>query len=264
MQLEAKWITSSILYAQIKKDSSLKKLDRDFQYPDGLYNGRITVQRKISGKISKKPLQTLLGKKRSIRFRMYHQKNSSLYFFFDPPNRLVNKILYLEKGKKILVWDPLRGILHKKEGKGRFCCVLGSGFHFVELVESSYELSYRKDRVAKDDGLLVPKIRLKSIVSSPFPRISLLFQTQSDLLNMNRPQVIDSYDAKDILRRSLYIFYETPVYNRSSRKEEVLSFPSLYKVVDLEQKTISVLEIQEYDLRAVMKSSLFDPLLINR
>ncbi len=234
------------LDAQAKQDrvnaqEILAKLDEILNFGDGLTKGNlILIQRS--------------GSSMSWKVNLFRYKSNLLYLFEKKGRGLEFKLLTLDEGDRIYLFNTVSSKLFRKTEDEKYENFLTTGFGFVDLSGYLYQANY--DPIVNGEvnlqGQVFIRVTLKPIITYSYKKLVLLYEK-----NLQRPFRIDFYDKDGVLWKTLNIKYGPVKIKTSSgvsREEKV----SRLEMLTLNTGNIGIWEVEEQDTTVRADPVLFD------
>lgn len=227
----------------------IARVDVALRTPSGLLTGRMTAIQKT-------------GETAIWDFNLYRKKNKMLFQFSSRRRGLEAKVLFLDEGEEIWLWDALRNQLFRKRDLEKYERILGTGFSYVDLSGYSFQANYNGRRVVlfKSGGKNYTRLTIEPIVEGSYAKLELL----ADQTQAYRPIRIDFHGRDTVLSKTMNFYYDSDVLMRKTGTTAKLSIPSRLEMVDLNNGAISRYEILSHDETVDPGDPLFDPDFLNR
>lgn len=244
-------------FLRIPVQEMIARVDQVLRIPEGKLSGRLSVI-------------TRSGKTAAWDFTLHRKvietegfgRAAALYQFSSPRRGLEAKVLFLEDGEIIWLWDARRRLLYRKRDRERYESVLGSGFTYQDLSGVNYQASYTGRGAVlyrQRDGGIYTRLELAPINPGSYTRLLLL----ADHKNNFQPLRIDFHSRDRILFKTMFFRYGN-ILDSASGKNEQLELPVRLEVLDLNSGNISRLEYFTLDRKASPDIAFFDPDYLNR
>lgn len=244
-------------YLRIPVQEMIARVDHVLRIPEGKLGGRLSII-------------TRAGKTAAWDFTLHRKtietegfgRTAALYQFSSPRRGLEAKILFLEDGEIIWLWDARRRLLYRKRDRERYERILGSGFTYQDLSGVNYQASYTGRGAVlyrQRDGSIFTRLDLAPINPGAYTRLLLL----ADHKNNFQPLRIDFHGRDRILFKTLFFKYGSILDSISGKKENP-KLPVRLEVLDLKSGNISRLEYFSLDRKASPDVAFFDPDYLNR
>ncbi|MBX7056930.1 MAG: hypothetical protein K1X75_02610 [Leptospirales bacterium] len=258
------------------------RADSSLSAAPGLYSGALSLVLKD-------------GRSAQWDFVLYRRLQDGIaemsYHFSSRRRGLEAKILYLENGEEVWLWDARRRLLARKRDFEKYESVLGSGFAYVDLsgypLQDNYSgrdaVAFRPanpselrqqieaaDRARQQAGLNEPprapgelslsRLTITPIFESRYRRLVLIVDPARNF----RPLRTDYFNLDNILFKTIQYYYDSSILNRATARAELTEMPCMLESLDLDQGAISRLEFYTFDSRVSPADALFDPEFLNR
>ena len=246
---------------RIPVQTIIARLDYVLKLPRGLMTGRMSIVTK-TGRTAVWDFS--LYNKEILRDEI--EQTALLYMFISKRRGLENKLLFLDNGGEIWLWDALRGRLYRKRDFERFQTVLRTGFSYQDISGSTFQTTYNGRRakrwVTKDKKTFV-KLTLVPISPGVYTKLTLVSEKDSKT-GQYWPIRIDYHGRNKILFKTMNLYYDGAILDRTTGKRGKKRNPTRLEVLDLSTGVISRIEFFTLDPRVNPEDAFFDPDFLNR
>jgi hypothetical protein len=234
------------LYSQsnterINAQSVLAKLDEAVNLGNGLIKANLILIRRT-------------GSSDSWKTNIFQDKGNVLYLFERKGRGLETKLLSLDEGDKIFVFNTVSSKLFRKAEDEKYEIFQNTGFSYIDLSGYLYQANY--DPIMNGEINIGDKtywrVGLKPILPYEYKKLILLVN-KDDL----SPVRIDFHDRDGVLFKTLNIKY-SPVKVKTNTGTETKTIAARFEMLDLNTGSIGVLEIREKDETVRIDTSLFN------
>jgi hypothetical protein len=236
-------ILVSNLSAQVVKKNAqdiLARLDQELNLGDGLTKSNLVLIRRT-------------GDSETYKVSLFRKEGNLLYLMERKGRGLETKLLSLDDGDRIFVYNSLSTKLFRKAEEEKYEIFQNSGFSFVDLSGYLYQANY--DPIVNGEvdiaGVIYTRVTLKPIITYDYKKLVLLMTKDE------RPYRIDFHDKDGVLSKSLNIKYATVKFKTNSGTEQKQAVARL-EMLDLNTGNIGVMEIQEVDQTVKNDNAVFE------
>lgn len=258
------------------------RADSQMSAPPGLYTGALSVILKD-------------GRSSQWDFTLYRRFRDGVaqmaYQFSSRRRGLEAKLLFLENGEEIWLWDARRNLLSRKRDFEKYDSLLGTSFAYVDIsgypLQDNYAgreaarfqpaaeselraLIESADRARERLGqaveprpageLILTRLTVSPIFESRYRRLVII----ADGVRNYRALRSDYFNLDNILFKTIHFHYDSPILNRATGRGELMDMPCMQEALDLDHGSISRLEIYTVDPRVSPADAIFDPEFLNR
>lgn len=238
---ESKSLSSQSNAARINAQAILAKLDEAVNLGNGLIKANLILIRRT-------------GSSDSWRTNIFQDKGNTLYLFERKGRGLETKLLSLDEGDRVFVYNTVSTKLFRKAEDEKYEIFQNTGFSYIDLSGYLYQANY--DPIMNGEIEIGDKsywrVGLKPILTYEYKKLILLVN-KDDL----SPVRIDFHDRDGILFKTLNIKY-SPVKVKTSSGTETKTIASRFEMLNLNTGSIGVLEIREKDETVRPDASLFN------
>lgn len=226
---------------RVNAQDILARLDETLNFGNGLTKGNLTLIQRS-------------GQATSWRVNLFRDRSSLLFLFEKKGRGLEYKLLSLDEGDKIYLYNVVSSKLFRKTEEEKYENFLNSGFGYVDLSGYLYQANYDPLMSGEvkigDESLL--RVSLKPIITYSYNKLVLLVQKDT-----KKPVRIDFHDKDGVLWKTMNIKYGPVKLKTSSgvRREERVS---RLEMLTLTTGNIGIWEIEEQDTTVVVDRVLFD------
>jgi hypothetical protein len=228
--------------ARVNAQEILAKLDETLNFGDGLTKGNLTLIQRS-------------GNTNSWVVNLFRSRSNLLYLFDKKGRGLENKLLSLDEGDRIFVFNTISSKLFRKAEDEKYENFMNSGFGFVEFSGYLYQANY--DPIMNGDikikGETFIRVSLKPIITYSYKKLVLLMNKEK-----MEPVRIDFHDKEGVLYKTLNIKYGNVKFKSGDGSQSNKRMVSRLEMLTLNTGNIGVWEIQEVDQTVKTDSSLFD------
>jgi hypothetical protein len=219
----------------------LAKLDSELNLGNGLWKGSLILINRS-------------GRSETWKISVFRENENSLFLLERKGRGLETKILSLDEGDKIFVFNAISSKLFRKQEDEKYENFQNTGFSFVDLSGYLYQANYDPlvngdTRIGNEDFI---RVTLRPIITYEYKKLVLLSK-KSGLI----PNRIDFHDRDGVLFKTLNIKYSR-VKKKTNAGVDNLELAARWEMLDLGTGNIAVLEFQEIDATVKMDKSLFD------
>jgi hypothetical protein len=243
MSLVLGMLTNSLgAQSSVRKNAQdiLAKLDQEMNLGDGLVKSNLILIRRT-------------GASETWKVNLFRSEGNLLYLMERRGRGLETKLLSLDEGDKVFVYNTLSAKLFRKAEEEKYEIFQNSGFSFIDLSGYLYQANY--DPIVNGEteinGESYTRVTLKPIITYDYKKLVLLMSKDE------RPFRIDFHDKDGVLYKSLNIKY-AKIKFKSSKGLEQKDVVARLEMLDLSTGNIGVLEIQEVDTTVKNDSALFE------
>lgn len=232
-------LLSAILFLRIEgraveAKEILKRVDIVIDYPKGILKGKIIHS-------------YLDGKSFFIDIVGYISDSEYLFMLSSRTRGDLMRILYTHKGEDIWVYDINERKLSQNIGVNKFNTILKTNFNFADLsnadLQSNFSVISMKSITIENDE--VYKLKLEPIFKGGNYGMLTLYVRKRDFV----PLRIDYFNNEKIFFKSMSF---TKTVMRGNRV-----FPVRYKMIDIEQETVSILYFVGFEENVHFDKRLF-------
>lgn len=225
---------------RINAQDVLARLDDALNFGNGLVKGNMVLIRRTGSSVSWK-------------INLFRKESNLLYLFDKKGRGLENKLLSLDEGDKVYLFNTMSSQLFRKVEEEKYENFQNTGFSFVELSGQLYQANYDPIMKGKMDmgGKAYTRVALKPILTYSYKKLVLLVD-QENL----EPVRIDFHDKEGVLFKTLNIKYGQVKFKDSQGKSEKRMVNRL-EMLTLNTGNIGVWEIHEVDETVKTDPALF-------
>ncbi|MCG9874639.1 MAG: outer membrane lipoprotein-sorting protein [Leptospiraceae bacterium] len=218
----------------------LAKLDQELNLGDGLIKSNLVLIRRT-------------GASETWKVNLFRNEGNLLYLMERKGRGLETKLLSLDEGDRVFVYNSLSTKLFRKAEEEKYEIFQNSGFSFIDLSGYLYQANY--DPIVNGEteinGESFTRVTLKPIITYDYKKLVLLMSKDE------RPFRIDFHDKEGVLYKSLNIKY-AKIKFKTSKSVEQKEVAARLEMLDLSTGNIGVLEIQEVDTTVKNDPALFE------
>ncbi|WCL48340.1 outer membrane lipoprotein-sorting protein [Leptospira sp. GIMC2001] len=225
--------SSSFLQAQVASRNAqeiLARLDEELNLGNGLTKANLVLIRRN-------------GQSETWKVSLFRNDGNSLYLMERKGRGLETKLLSLDEGDRIYLFNSLSSKMFRKAEEEKYEIFQNSGFSYVDLSGYLYQANY--DPIMNGEMEIASKtylrVSMKPIITYEYKKLVLLM-SKDEL----RPFRIDFHDRDGVLSKSLNIKY-APVKVKTSSGTTTKELAARLEMLDLNTGNIGILEISELD-----------------
>lgn len=225
---------------RVNAQTILAKLDETLDLGNGLVKGNLILIRRS-------------GNSDSWKVNLFRQKGRLLYIFDRKGRGLENKLLTLDEGDKIYLYNSISQKLFRKTEEEKYETFQNTGFSYIDLSGYLYQANYDpimngEMKQGEEDCW---RVSLKPILTYEYKKLVLLVRKEN-----LEPIRIDFHDKEGTLLKTMNLKY-TETRHKTTQGVGSKRIASRWEMLDLRSGTIGVWEITELDETVIPDESLF-------